>query len=95
MQNRPSGSLKSYLDYPNLVAVTPMSGYRLKASFSSGETKVADMTPYLAKKMFRPLNDVDLFNKARAEYGGVIWNDEIDLAQEALYDMGIPAADSD
>lgn len=95
MQDRPSGNLRSFLDYPNLTAVTPMSDYRLKVFFSSGETKIADMTPYLARKMFQPLNDVELFKRARAEYGGVVWNDEIDLAQEALYDMGVPVANCD
>ena len=39
--------------------------------------------------MFQPLENLDLFNQAHVDYGGVVWNDEIDLAQESLYDKGV------
>lgn len=89
MQNRTTTTLKSYLDYPDLIDVIPLDNFYLQAAFSNGEVKKVDMKPYFERRVFQPLKDVELFKKARAEYGGVIWNDDIDLAQEALYDRGV------
>ncbi len=89
MRDRASSTLKSYLDYPDLIEVEPCDDYCLKAKFATGETKIVDIKPYFQWKVFQPLQDVELFNKAHAEYGGVVWNDKIDLAQEALYDKGV------
>ncbi|GAB6392040.1 MAG: DUF2442 domain-containing protein [Treponematales bacterium] len=45
----------------------------------------------LARPAFRKLKDAALFGKAHIEGGAVVWNDEIDIAPEALYEEGRPA----
>lgn len=86
MQN--SAALKELLSYPELTKVVPLENYCLKATFANGEVKVVDIKPYFEWEVFQPLKNVDLFNKAHADFGGVVWNEKIDLAQEALYDKG-------
>ena len=84
-----STALKELLSYPALIKVAPLDNYYLLATFSNGENKKVDIKPYFRWKVFQPLKDKKLFKQARAEYGGVVWNDKIDLAQEALYDKGV------
>lgn len=86
MQN--SAALKELFSYPQLIEVHPKKNYFLEVTFSDGVTKVVDIKPYFQWKVFQPLKDTELFNKAYVEYGGVAWNDKIDIAQEALYDKG-------
>ncbi len=87
-----TGSLKDYFSYPSLVKVEPKEDYFIEATFSDGVTKKVDIKPYFQWKVFMPLKDLGLFNQARADYGGVVWNDKIDIAQEALYDKGVTVA---
>ena len=79
----------SFLDCPTLTKVSPLDGYYLMVTFDNGEVKKVDFTPYFQQEVFQSLRDVKIFNKAHVRYGGVSWNDEIDLASASLYDMGI------
>ena len=85
-----STDLEKLLSYPALIKVVPLDDYYLLATFSNGESKKVDIKPYFKWEVFQPLKDEKLFKQAHAEYGGVVWNDKIDLAQEALYDKGVP-----
>lgn len=79
----------SFLDCPTLTEVIPLKDYHLKVSFDNGEVKNVDFNPYFKFEVFEPLRDEDLFNKVHVRYGGVSWNDEIDLASASLYDAGV------
>ena len=85
-----SADLEKLLSYPALIKVVSLDDYYLLATFSNGESKKVDIKPYFKWKVFQPLKDENLFKQAHAEYGGVVWNSKIDLAQEALYDKGVP-----
>jgi hypothetical protein len=78
--------------YPRVSAVKPLTGKRLLVTFATGEHKVYDCTPLLKEEVFRPLQDEELFRRARADkHGyGVVWNDEIDLAEGELWLNGKP-----
>ena len=79
--------------YPRISAVKPLSGKRLLVTFATGERKIYDCTPLLKEDVFRPLQDENLFRQARADQDGygVIWNDDIDLAEAELWRNGQPA----
>lgn len=87
MQNRAKET--SFLDCPTLTDVVPLADYNLRVAFDNGEVKNVDFTPYFRYEVFEPLKDVELFNKVHVRYGGVSWNDEIDLASASLYDAGV------
>ena len=68
--------------------VEPRSDYTLLITFADGEKKLYDAAPLLRKKTFEPLKDVRFFMSAKAEYGTVVWTDDIDIAPEHLYECG-------
>ncbi len=73
--------------YPLLSAVKPLTKHRLLVTFTNGVTKVYDCTPLLEEEAFLPLQDQVFFRCVRVDpHGyGVIWNDEIDLAESELW----------
>ena len=64
--------------------------YTLLITFSTGEKRIYDVRPLLGKKIYAPLNNLSFFLCARAEYGTVIWNDDVDIAPEHLYECSHP-----
>ena len=71
--------------------VTPLKNYELSVQFSEGVTKKYDVKPLFDRyKIFNNLKDEKLFNKVHVGQGGygIIWNDEIDLSCDELYENG-------
>jgi hypothetical protein len=75
-----------------VVSVKPLPDYRLLIEFNTGEKKIYDFKPQLTLTAFCGLKNTALFSKARAVYGGIVWNDEIDIAVETVYQDGIPVS---
>lgn len=76
---------------PNWVVVEaePRGDYILLVTFVTGEQKTYDCKPLLDLGVFKRLKDPHVFNLAHAQYGSVVWNDELDIAPEELYENGI------
>lgn len=73
-----------------VTVVEPLSDYRLRITFSTGEKKYFDVKPLLDTALYAPLRDEKLFNRAYLDYGVVSWNDgAIDIATNVLYADGI------
>ncbi len=75
--------------------VSPMAGYRLCVQFAEGCTKVYDVAPLFERiPVFAQLRDPDLFYEVRADVGGygVVWNDDIDLSCDELWENGMAVA---
>ena len=70
--------------------VTAGEDYTLFLTFADGEQKVYDARPLLEKEIYAPLRNLPFFLSARAEYGTVIWNDDVDIAPEHLYECSRP-----
>lgn len=68
--------------------VQPQKDFTLLLTFADKTTKIFDMKPLLNRPAFRPLKNFGLFSQAKAEYGTVVWNEEIDIAPEYLYECG-------
>lgn len=71
--------------------VVALNDYCLSVSFVEGVTKKYDVKPLFEKfKVFEDLKNDELFKKGHVGPGGyaVIWNDDIDLACDELYENG-------
>ena len=80
--------MKEYKAYPLIADVKAEPDKRLKVRFRNGVTKVYDCKKILALPAFESLrNDEALFRRARADkHGyGVIWSDELDLAESEVW----------
>ncbi len=65
--------------------VQPREDYSLLLTFADGSRKVYNARPLLAKKTYASLNNIAFFMGAKAAYGTVIWDEDIDIAPENLY----------
>jgi hypothetical protein len=74
--------------FVRLTSVQPHPDYSLLLTFETGEQKCVDFRAELAEPIFAPLKNPALFMQAKAKKYGVIWNDEMDISAEALYEMG-------
>ena len=74
-----------------------MPGKTLLVTFENGDRKVYDCTPLLQTEAFRALQDEAIFRCAHADsHGhGVIWNDDIDLAESEIWINGRIAEQND
>ena len=68
--------------------------FTLDVEFENGEIKHYDVKPLFNElKVFKSLeNNIDLFKKVYVDTGGygIVWNDNIDLSSEELYNNGQP-----
>jgi len=64
--------------------------YTLKLTFSNGEQRLYDARPLLEYTLFAPLKNLPFFLMAYCDGSTVVWNDELDLAPESLYEKSIP-----
>ena len=69
-----------------VLRVRALGNYQLLVTFSNKENRIFDGAHLLSKPIFSPLINQDLFEKAYADYGGIVWNDDIDLSAEYIYE---------
>lgn len=70
--------------------VKAQEDYTLLLTFAGGERRVYNARPLLEKSIYAPLRNLAFFLKAKADCGTVIWNDDVDIAPEHLYEYSIP-----
>ena len=70
--------------------VKPNKDYTLLLTFADGAQKVYNARPLLKKTIYSQLGNLDFFLCAKAEYGTGVWNDDIDIAPEHLYECSTP-----
>ena len=71
--------------------VAPQRDYTLLISFVNGEKRIYNARPLLNKAIYSSLRNIGFFMKAKACCGTVIWDDDIDIAPEHLYECSRPA----
>ena len=72
--------------------VSVLPNLMLSVRFANGTTKTYDVKPLFAKyPAFRALEDVNLFEDVKVDVGGygLIWNDDIDLSCDELWEHGV------
>lgn len=78
--------LTDKIPYYTALRSETLSDFRIKLWFADGKSGVVDFKPLLSKKLYAPLNDPSLFAKYHIFCGGLVWNDDIDICPEWLYD---------
>ncbi len=77
----------------NVETVKPLPEFGLLVTFVCGETKKYNVKPLLDLwKPFQALaEEKGLFEQVQVDVGGygIIWNDEIDLSCNELYENGV------
>lgn len=74
-----------------VVKVEADEKYQLHLVFSNGEKRLYDGKQLLGNEdVFAPLENLQLFMQAKTDGCAVVWNDEIDIAPEALYEDSVP-----
>ena len=72
--------------------VSALEEYRLSVQFAEGVTKIYDVKPLFGKwKAFKRLCEYPrLFSEVKVDTGGygVVWNDDIDLSCDELFENG-------
>ncbi len=71
-------------------SVIPQKDYTLLLTFENKEKRLYNALPLLEKSLYEPLKKLPFFMNAKAEYGTVVWSDEIDIAPEHLYENSTP-----
>ena len=79
--------MRTQTTYPCVTSVEALSDKRLRVTFATGDVKIYDCKALLHEEVFRPLEADALFRRVRTDHHGygVIWNDEIDLAESELW----------
>lgn len=75
--------------YLAVIDVKPLEEYKLLLTFSNGEIRHFDMSPYLNKGLFIELRDKALFNTVRPSFDTIEWANEADFDPEVLYQNSI------
>lgn len=70
---------------PRIKTVKYKSPYKLILSFTNGENKEFDISPYLSYPVYESLKDESFCSKVKIFNGTAIWNEEIDFAPDTLY----------
>lgn len=76
--------------YPRVRSVEALPGKLLRVTFDTGATRYYDCNPLLNLPAFRMLRNEAFFGNVRADpHGyGVLWSDDIDLAESELWIHG-------
>lgn len=82
--------------FVKITSVAALPDYVLLVGFATGEYKQFDLTPLIEKYApFKSLVQVEgLYEQVKIDVGGygLVWNDDLDIAADGLYEKGIPCA---
>lgn len=70
----------------SVVTASPHEDYTIDVKFRDGTGGSFDALPLLDLRPYAPLKNPVLFMTAHAERGTVVWNDDLDIAPERVYE---------
>ena len=80
--------------FVKITSIATLPDFVLLAGFSTGEFKQFDVKPLIQKyPPFKALTEVNgLYEQAKIDVGGygIVWNDDLDLSADGLYEQGKP-----
>lgn len=82
--------------FHKLTSLATLPDYILLAGFNNGEYRQFDLKPFINKyPAFKTLTEIPaLYEQAKIDVGGmgIVWNDDLDLSAEGVYEKGIPCS---
>ena len=85
--------------FHKITSLAALPDYILLVGFADGEFKQFDLKPLMEKyPPFKTLKDVDgLYEQAKIDAGGygIVWNDDLDISAEGIYEKGVACAAPD
>ena len=75
---------------PRVAKVVPLENHQLKITFTNGEVRLFDVSPYLNGAVFQPLRNPGYFKTVRVAHGTVIWPNEADFCPDPVYELSTP-----
>ncbi len=82
--------------FVKITSVATLPDYVLLVGFATGEYKQFDLKPLIEKYApFKSLRQVEgLYEQVKIDVGGygLVWNDDLDIAADGLYEKGLPCA---
>ena len=85
--------------FHKITSLATLPDYILLVGFANGEFKQFDLKPLINKyPPFATLKDVGgLYEQAAIDAGGygIVWNDDLDISAEGIYEKGVPCAPPD
>ena len=77
----------------DVISVQARPEFQLDLEFRNGERRRFDVRPLLSMKPWNRITSLAMFERARIDYGTVVWSGDIDIAPETLYDDSVPLVD--
>jgi hypothetical protein len=79
------------MSYERIKDIEALKDFLLRVRFCNGVIKIYDCKPLLKKDAFKLLENESFFKRVKVDSGGygIIWNDEIDLAESELWINGV------
>ena len=78
--------------FHKIKSVSALPEYKLSVEFCEGVTKIYDVKPLLEKETFFAtfMDQPDVFASVSVDVGGygIVWNDELDLSCDVLWEYG-------
>ena len=85
--------------FHKITSLATLPDYILLVGFADGGFKQFDLKPLMDKyPPFATLKDVDgLYEQAKIDAGGygIVWNDDLDISAEGIYEKGVACATPD
>lgn len=79
--------------FHKITSLATLPDFVLLVGFSDGEFRQFDLKPYIEKYTpFRSLAEINgLYEQAKIDAGGfgIVWNDELDVSAEGVYERGV------
>lgn len=70
---------------PRIVEAIPTDDYKLKLTFTNGESGFYDCSKLLNFGVFRELQNKNYFKQVKILHGTVVWPHEQDICPDTLY----------
>lgn len=89
--NAACSEANDYRQAIKLMGIAVVGGRFIECWFADGSHKIYDINDRIEEDpdIFAPLKDKKLFNNVEFSWGGLYWNDDIDLSEYELYRNGI------
>jgi hypothetical protein len=69
---------------PDVIDFEILPDYRIYVSLSDGNKGIFDVKPYLDKGIFTELKDYGYFQRARIEFGTIVWPNGQDFCPDTI-----------